>query len=82
MKPIDHFEDHVKNGCCPWSGEELTQTTINAGYVCRRDYAAGARGDEECTAEDWKRCPLITHATAPSFRASVKEAEKAAWTPG
>lgn len=82
MKAIDHFEQQLKNGHCPWAGTELSQTTLNAGYGCRRNHEAGARGNERCTADDWKRCPLITHQAALSFRAAVREAEKAAWTPG
>lgn len=76
MKPIDHFEDHVNSGWCPWNGLELTQTTLKEGYVCSFNYAAGARGDEPCSAEDWKRCPLLAHQMVPSFRAAVKEGEK------
>ncbi len=82
MKPIDHFDATLKEGHCPWVGLEMTQTSLTAGYICRRDYEAGARGDEACTADDWKRCPLITHAMPPSFRATVTAAERAAWTPG
>jgi hypothetical protein len=76
MKPIDYFENHVKEGYCPWSAKELTQTALESVYICRRDYGAGARGEKQCTIEDWKKCPLIANQMLPSFRAAVKEGEK------
>jgi hypothetical protein len=78
MRPIDYFEDHVEKGHCPWADRDLTQTSLKLGYVCRRNYEAGARGNEGCTAEDWKRCPLMAHQVLPPFRVAVKEAEMVA----
>lgn len=77
MKPIDYFEDQVKNGRCPWNGTNITQTTLTTGYTCHLNDAAGARGAEPCSAEDWKRCPLLAHQAVPSFRAAVREGERA-----
>ncbi len=76
MKPIDQFDDQVNNGRCPWNSVELTQTTLEEGYVCSFNHTAGARGAESCSTEDWKRCPLLAHQMLPSFRAAVKEGEK------
>ena len=74
MKPIDHF-DQMTSNYCPWLGRELTQTSVELEYICRRNYGAGARGSEPCGVADWLRCTLVADQMLP-LKMKVAAAEK------
>ena len=55
LKPIDHVQAILKRGMCPLNGwnEKNTVEPVTCALV------PTLKGETQCTAEDFKKCPLV-----------------------